>query len=154
MPNRLFSGFSTWMAFGGNTRDLGLFGEEADNIMDLHQIHEDVLFTKREDGIAGIKRCRRDLSSDGVRDLGRDEKKRLDHLKQDQEMLVIKIFSERKKVFRERKKCVKIRAKRDCMMVVKENVNRLLEEVEKLEWWFEQDMMMKEKRMKKVRVVV
>ncbi|GJZ89119.1 hypothetical protein Tco_0660901 [Tanacetum coccineum] len=43
---------------------------------------------------------------------GRDEKKRLDHLKQDQEMLVIKIFSERKKVFRERKKCEKIRAKR------------------------------------------
>ncbi|GJU24500.1 hypothetical protein Tco_1163121 [Tanacetum coccineum] len=43
---------------------------------------------------------------------GRDEKKRLDHLKQDQEMLVIKIFSERKKVFRERKKCDKIRAKR------------------------------------------
>ncbi|GJV64900.1 ribonuclease H-like domain-containing protein [Tanacetum coccineum] len=43
---------------------------------------------------------------------GKDEKKRLDHLKQDQEMLVIKIFSERKKVFRERKKCEKIRAKR------------------------------------------
>ncbi|GKC09234.1 hypothetical protein Tco_1000844 [Tanacetum coccineum] len=43
---------------------------------------------------------------------GRDEKKRLDHLKQDQEMLVIKIFSKRKKVFRERKKCEKIRAKR------------------------------------------
>nr|GEW03358.1 reverse transcriptase domain-containing protein [Tanacetum cinerariifolium] len=43
---------------------------------------------------------------------GRDEKKRLNHLKQDQEMLVIKIFSERKKVFRERKKCEKIRAKR------------------------------------------
>ncbi|GKC88813.1 hypothetical protein Tco_1149462, partial [Tanacetum coccineum] len=36
---------------------------------------------------------------------GRDEKKKLDHLKQDQEMLVIKIFSERKK-------CEKIRAKR------------------------------------------
>ncbi|GJY36234.1 reverse transcriptase domain-containing protein [Tanacetum coccineum] len=43
---------------------------------------------------------------------GRDEKKRLDHLKQDQKMLVIKIFSKRKKVFRERKKCEKIRAKR------------------------------------------
>ncbi|GJT21271.1 reverse transcriptase domain-containing protein [Tanacetum coccineum] len=43
---------------------------------------------------------------------GRDEKKRLDHLKQDQEMLVIKIFSERKKDFKERKKCEKIRAKR------------------------------------------
>ncbi|GKA07718.1 hypothetical protein Tco_0686942 [Tanacetum coccineum] len=35
---------------------------------------------------------------------GSDENKRLDHLKQDQEMLVIKIFNERKKVFRERKK--------------------------------------------------
>ncbi|GJR91068.1 hypothetical protein Tco_0215079 [Tanacetum coccineum] len=106
-------------------------------------------------------------------------------------MLVIKIFSERKKVFRERKKCEKIHAKRrkkrglvihdlkghefektwnndkslseiqlkhekedefvvvvvkavhecrDCMMVVKEIVNRLLEEVEKLEWWFGQDI--------------
>ncbi|GJU70062.1 hypothetical protein Tco_1256321 [Tanacetum coccineum] len=120
-------------------------------------------------------------------------------------MLVIKIFSERKKVFRERKKCEKIHAKRalifsrmeqffiagkiqrrkkkgsvthdlegyglektcnndnnlseiqlehekedefvvvvvkavDCMMVVKEIVSRLLEEVEKLEWWFEQDI--------------
>ncbi|GJU37307.1 hypothetical protein Tco_1185661 [Tanacetum coccineum] len=28
----------------------------------------------------------------------------------------------------------------DCMMVVKEIVNRLLEEVEKFEWWFEQDI--------------
>ncbi|GJU50939.1 hypothetical protein Tco_1220494 [Tanacetum coccineum] len=28
----------------------------------------------------------------------------------------------------------------DCMMVVKEIVNRLLEEVGKLEWWFEQDI--------------
>ncbi|GKB00317.1 hypothetical protein Tco_0828310 [Tanacetum coccineum] len=43
---------------------------------------------------------------------GRDEKKILDNLKQDQEMLVIKIFSERKKDFRERKKCEKTRAKR------------------------------------------
>ncbi|GKB00175.1 hypothetical protein Tco_0828168 [Tanacetum coccineum] len=42
----------------------------------------------------------------------RDEKKRLDHLKQDQTMLVIKRFRERKKVFRERKKTEKIRAKR------------------------------------------
>ncbi|GJY93635.1 RNA-directed DNA polymerase, eukaryota [Tanacetum coccineum] len=29
---------------------------------------------------------------------------------------------------------------RDCMVVVKEIVSRLLEEVEKLEWWFEQDI--------------
>nr|GEX56636.1 hypothetical protein [Tanacetum cinerariifolium] len=55
-------------------------------------------------------------------------------------MLVIKIFSERTKVFRERKKCEKIRAKRDCKMVVKEILNGLLEEVKKLEWWFEQDI--------------
>ncbi|GKB53378.1 hypothetical protein Tco_0904131 [Tanacetum coccineum] len=61
--------FSTWMAFGGNTRDLGSFGEETDKITDLHQIHEEVLFTEHEDGIAGIKRRRRDLSSDDVRNL-------------------------------------------------------------------------------------
>ncbi|GKA45175.1 hypothetical protein Tco_0737971 [Tanacetum coccineum] len=42
----------------------------------------------------------------------RDEKKRLDHLKQDQPMLVIKRFSERNKVFRERKKTRKVHAKR------------------------------------------
>ncbi|GJQ89499.1 hypothetical protein Tco_0000638 [Tanacetum coccineum] len=46
------------------------------------------------------------------RDERRDGKKRLNHLKQDQTMLVIKRFSERKKVFRERKKTGKIRAKR------------------------------------------
>ncbi|GJZ16639.1 reverse transcriptase domain-containing protein [Tanacetum coccineum] len=59
----------TGMTFGGNTRDLGSFGEETDKITDLHQIHEEVLFTERGDGVAGIKQCRRDLSSDGVRDL-------------------------------------------------------------------------------------
>ncbi|GJS71862.1 hypothetical protein Tco_0704703 [Tanacetum coccineum] len=59
--------FSTWMAFGGNTRDLCSFGEEMDKITDLHQIHEEVLFTERGDGVAGIKRRRRDLSSGGVR---------------------------------------------------------------------------------------
>ncbi|GJY91397.1 hypothetical protein Tco_0506593 [Tanacetum coccineum] len=59
--------FSTWMAFRGNTRDLGSFREEADEITDLHQILEEVLLTERGDGVAGIKRRRRDLSSDGVR---------------------------------------------------------------------------------------
>ncbi|GJR29214.1 hypothetical protein Tco_1105446 [Tanacetum coccineum] len=67
----------------------------------------------------------------------RDEKKRLDHLKQDQTMLAIKIFSKRKKVFSERKKTGKIRAKR---MVVKEIEDGLLEEIEKFGWWFEQDI--------------
>ncbi|GJT85381.1 hypothetical protein Tco_1067098 [Tanacetum coccineum] len=61
--------FSTWMTFGGNTRDLGSFGEETDKITDLHQIHEEILFIECGDGIAGIKRRRRDLSSDGVKDL-------------------------------------------------------------------------------------
>ncbi|GJS65010.1 hypothetical protein Tco_0679574 [Tanacetum coccineum] len=37
--------------------------------MDLYQIHEEVLFTECGDGVAGIKRRRRDLSSNGVRDL-------------------------------------------------------------------------------------
>ncbi|GKE68434.1 hypothetical protein Tco_0056490 [Tanacetum coccineum] len=57
------------MAFRGNTRDLGSFGEETDKITDLHQIHEEVLFTERGDGVTGIKGRHRDLSSEGVRDL-------------------------------------------------------------------------------------
>ncbi|GJY85405.1 nucleotide-binding alpha-beta plait domain-containing protein [Tanacetum coccineum] len=55
------------MAFGGNTPDLSSFGGETDEITDLHQILEEVLFTKREDGVAGIKRRRCDPSGDGVR---------------------------------------------------------------------------------------
>ncbi|GKF30980.1 hypothetical protein Tco_0100778 [Tanacetum coccineum] len=62
-----FQFFSTWMAFGGNTRGLGSFGEEMDKTTDLHQIHEEVLFTEHRDGVAGIKQRRHDLSSDGVR---------------------------------------------------------------------------------------
>nr|GEY50435.1 hypothetical protein [Tanacetum cinerariifolium] len=58
-------------------------------------------------------------------------------------MLVIKRFSERKKVFRERKKTGKIHAKR---MVVKEIKDGLLEEMEvshfgkEFGWWFEQNI--------------
>ncbi|GKF79947.1 hypothetical protein Tco_0235515 [Tanacetum coccineum] len=61
--------FSTWMVFGGNTRDLGSFREETDEITDLHQILEEVLLTGRGDGVTGIKRRRRDPSIDNVRDL-------------------------------------------------------------------------------------
>ncbi|GKE70704.1 hypothetical protein Tco_1528776 [Tanacetum coccineum] len=57
------------MAFRGNTRDLGSFGEETDEIPDLHQIHEEILFSERGDGVAGIKQRRRGPSSDDVRDL-------------------------------------------------------------------------------------
>ncbi|GJR89041.1 reverse transcriptase domain-containing protein [Tanacetum coccineum] len=58
-----------FLALGGNTRVLGSFGEETNKITDLHQIHEEVIFTEGGDGVAGIKRRRCDLSSDGVRDL-------------------------------------------------------------------------------------
>ncbi|GKB41755.1 hypothetical protein Tco_0886697 [Tanacetum coccineum] len=61
--------FSTCMTFGGNIRDLGSFGEETDEITDLHQILEEVLLTGRGDGVAGIKRRRHDPSSDGIRNL-------------------------------------------------------------------------------------
>ncbi|GJV66894.1 ribonuclease H-like domain-containing protein [Tanacetum coccineum] len=63
--------FSTWMAFGENTRDLGSFGEETDEITDLHQILEEILFTERGDGVTSIKRRRHDLFSDDVWKLGR-----------------------------------------------------------------------------------
>nr|GEY07266.1 hypothetical protein [Tanacetum cinerariifolium] len=61
--------FSTWMAFGGNTRDLGSFGEETNEITNLHQNLEEVLLTEHGDGVVSIKRRRRDQSSDDVRDL-------------------------------------------------------------------------------------
>nr|GEU97559.1 hypothetical protein [Tanacetum cinerariifolium] len=57
------------MAFEGNTRNLGSFREETDEITDLHQIHEEVLFTECGENVSGIKRRRRDLSRDDVRDL-------------------------------------------------------------------------------------
>ncbi|GJU57927.1 hypothetical protein Tco_1235693 [Tanacetum coccineum] len=38
--------FSTWMTFGGNTRDLGSFGEETDKTTTLHQILEEVGIVK------------------------------------------------------------------------------------------------------------
>ncbi|GKB69076.1 hypothetical protein Tco_0930488 [Tanacetum coccineum] len=45
---------------------LGSFGEETDEITDLHQILEEVLLTERGDGITSIKRRRHDLFSDGL----------------------------------------------------------------------------------------
>nr|GEW46133.1 hypothetical protein [Tanacetum cinerariifolium] len=59
--------FSTWMAFRGNTHDLGSFREEMNEITNLHQILEEVLLTTRGDDIAGITRRRRDPSGDGLR---------------------------------------------------------------------------------------
>ncbi|GKD46326.1 hypothetical protein Tco_1270971, partial [Tanacetum coccineum] len=59
--------FSTWITFGGNTRDLGSFGEETNEITDLHQNLEEVLLTERGDDVASIKQRRRDPSSDDIR---------------------------------------------------------------------------------------
>ncbi|GKC02777.1 hypothetical protein Tco_0994387 [Tanacetum coccineum] len=50
--------FSTWMAFGGSTCDLGSFGEETDEITDLHQILEEILLIECGDGVTSIKRRR------------------------------------------------------------------------------------------------
>ncbi|GJU78493.1 hypothetical protein Tco_1275563 [Tanacetum coccineum] len=54
---------------GGNTRDLGSFREETNEITNLYQILEEVLLTERGNGVACIKRRRHDPSGDGVRDL-------------------------------------------------------------------------------------
>ncbi|GKA09755.1 hypothetical protein Tco_0689188 [Tanacetum coccineum] len=54
--------FSTWMAFGGNTRDFGSFGEEMDKITTLHQESCIIVHTTRGDGIAIIKRQRQDVA--------------------------------------------------------------------------------------------
>ncbi|GJS35651.1 transposon ty3-I gag-pol polyprotein [Tanacetum coccineum] len=43
--------FSTWMAFGGNTQDLGSFGEETDKTTGLHLISERIVQTLCEDGV-------------------------------------------------------------------------------------------------------
>ncbi|GJY45530.1 zinc finger, CCHC-type containing protein [Tanacetum coccineum] len=52
---------STWMAFGGNTRDLGSFGEETDKTTTLHQILEEVMHTECGDGVVSFKRRRQDV---------------------------------------------------------------------------------------------
>nr|GEV19484.1 zinc finger, CCHC-type [Tanacetum cinerariifolium] len=56
----------TWMAFEGNTRDLGSFREETDEITDQHRIFEEVLLTKHGDGVTSIKQRGHDLFSEGV----------------------------------------------------------------------------------------
>ncbi|GJV90884.1 hypothetical protein Tco_1538697 [Tanacetum coccineum] len=39
-PSSVVHVLSTWMAFGGNTRDLGSFGKETDEMTTLHQTSE------------------------------------------------------------------------------------------------------------------
>ncbi|GJT94918.1 hypothetical protein Tco_1090436 [Tanacetum coccineum] len=58
--------FSIWKAFGGNTRDLGSFGEETNKTTDLHQNPLKIMLTEPGDGVTSIKRRRHDLRGDGV----------------------------------------------------------------------------------------
>ncbi|GJR89123.1 hypothetical protein Tco_0213134 [Tanacetum coccineum] len=58
--------FSIWMVFGGNTRDLGSFGEETDKTTDLHQNLLKIMHTEHGDSVTSIKRRRHDLRSDDV----------------------------------------------------------------------------------------
>ncbi|GJS29529.1 hypothetical protein Tco_0490149 [Tanacetum coccineum] len=51
----------TWMAFGGNTRDLSSFREETDKITTLHQILKEVVHTEYGDGVASFKRRRQEV---------------------------------------------------------------------------------------------
>ncbi|GKB44163.1 retrovirus-related pol polyprotein from transposon TNT 1-94 [Tanacetum coccineum] len=48
----------TWIAFGGNTRDLGSFGEETNKTTTLHQILEEVVHTECGDGVMSFKQRR------------------------------------------------------------------------------------------------
>ncbi|GKD09444.1 hypothetical protein Tco_1189129, partial [Tanacetum coccineum] len=56
------------MEFGGNTRDLGSFGEETDKTTTLHHEPLRIIHSEPGDGIATIKRQRHDIHGDGVRD--------------------------------------------------------------------------------------
>ncbi|GJV59296.1 hypothetical protein Tco_1465396 [Tanacetum coccineum] len=58
--------FGIWKAFGGNTLDLGSFGEGTNKTTDLHQNLLKIVLTKRGDDVASIKRRRNDLWSDDV----------------------------------------------------------------------------------------
>ncbi|GKB72514.1 hypothetical protein Tco_0933926 [Tanacetum coccineum] len=60
--------FITWMTFGGNTCDLDSFREETDETTALHQVSLRTTHKERGDGIASIKRRRRDFQSDDVKD--------------------------------------------------------------------------------------
>ncbi|GJX13579.1 hypothetical protein Tco_0205337 [Tanacetum coccineum] len=58
--------FSVWKAFGGNTRDLGSFGEETDKITNQHQDSSRFKVSKPGDGVTIYTRRRHTSSSDGV----------------------------------------------------------------------------------------
>ncbi|GJY35555.1 hypothetical protein Tco_0420933 [Tanacetum coccineum] len=58
--------FSIWKAFGGNTRDLGSFGEETDKITKQHQDSSRFKVSERGDGVAIYTRRSHTSSSNDV----------------------------------------------------------------------------------------
>ncbi|GKD64743.1 DNA/RNA polymerases superfamily protein [Tanacetum coccineum] len=58
--------FSIWKAFGGNTRDLGSFGEETDKITNQHQDSSRFKVSEPGDGVTIYTRRRHTTSIDGV----------------------------------------------------------------------------------------
>ncbi|GJQ96976.1 hypothetical protein Tco_0008115 [Tanacetum coccineum] len=110
---------------------------DAVSTFSFYRIKDDEKDLKRKEISLEVLTSVKEESKDGIDDAfnekepkeRRDEKKRLDHLKQDQTMLVIKRFSERKKVIIERKKTGKIRAKRRDDFRVEVDVRVLEEEV-------------------------
>ncbi|GJT77236.1 hypothetical protein Tco_1043961 [Tanacetum coccineum] len=56
------------MAFGGNKRILGSFGEETDKTTTLHKEPWRIIHLEPGDGVATIKRWRHDVHGDGDRD--------------------------------------------------------------------------------------
>ncbi|GKA45343.1 hypothetical protein Tco_0738139 [Tanacetum coccineum] len=58
--------FSIWKAFGGNTRDLGSFGEETDKITNQHQDSSRFKVSEPGDGVTIYTRRHHTSSSDGV----------------------------------------------------------------------------------------
>ncbi|GKC85785.1 hypothetical protein Tco_1141502, partial [Tanacetum coccineum] len=58
--------FSIWKAFGGNTRDLGSFGEETDKTTNQQQESLRFKVSMAEDAVTIYTRRRHTSSSDGV----------------------------------------------------------------------------------------
>ncbi|GJU42288.1 hypothetical protein Tco_1195245 [Tanacetum coccineum] len=61
-----FQVFSIWKAFGGNTRDLGSFGEEMDKITNQRQKSSRFKVLEPGDGVTIYTRRRHTSSSDGI----------------------------------------------------------------------------------------
>ncbi|GJZ02619.1 hypothetical protein Tco_0520580, partial [Tanacetum coccineum] len=59
----------TWMAFGGNTRDLGSFREKQTRLRLYAKSFEEIVHTEHGDGFANPKQQRQDFQDDDVREL-------------------------------------------------------------------------------------